>query len=99
MKKIVLILFVVVLMLAMAIPVFADPGNPNGPPPCDLGAAYDLVPGQGVKGNIENMTGPFGPDEENPLKETPGRDHMFPKWNYDGGPGNANVTCWFAALP
>jgi len=92
MKKIILILFIVVLVLAMAIPVFADPGHPNGPPPCDLGAPYGefLVPGLGVKGNIENMVGPDG--------ENPGRGHMDEQWNYDGGPGNANVTCWFADL-
>ena len=89
MKKIVLIVLVVALALAMAIPVFADPGNPNGPPPCDLGAPYGIewVPGQGVKANIENMTGPDG--------ENPGRGHIDPIWEYDGGPGNANVTCWF----
>ena len=74
MKKIVLIVFVVVLALAMAIPVFADPGNPNGPPPCDLGAPYGefLVPGLGVKGNIENMT--WGARRRKPGAGTYGSD-------------------------
>lgn len=57
MKKIVFIALVVVIVLAMAIPVFADPGSPNGPPEC---RGRDMVPGQGVSGNIDNITGPDG---------------------------------------
>jgi hypothetical protein len=93
MKKVIFVILVVVLVLAIAIPVFADHDTPNGPPPCDLGAPYgtERIPGQGVKGNIENMTGPDG--------ENPGHNHMDPQWGYDGGPGNANVTCWFYPDP
>ena len=79
MKKVVLISFVIVLALAMALPVFADPGNPNGPPEC---RGRDMVPGQGVSSNIDNMTGPDGVN--------PGRDH-FP--DGPGGVGAANITC------
>ena len=92
MKKIVLIAFVVVLVLATAIPVFADPGNPNGPPEC---RGKGMAPGRGVSANVENMRGPDG--------ENNGRGHF--QWLvdgvdiYDGDPGAANITCWFFALP
>ena len=95
MKKVLFIILVVVLVLAMAIPVFANhdgpggpPDTPNGPPEC---RGRDMRPGVGVSANIANMRGPEG--------ENNGRGHF--EWIvddvdvYDGDPGAANITCWF----
>jgi len=82
MKKVILIVFVVLLALVMVMPVFADPGNPGGPPEC---RGKDMVPGAGVSGNIDNMTGSDGVN--------PGRGHLP---GYEGSPGAANINCFFA---